>query len=266
MNKATLRKRLAKGDRAIGMMLSEFYVPNIVRLLAGCGYDFLLVDCEHGYFDLTQVANLIAVADGADMPVIVRVATPSRTNVTKYLDMGAQGILLSDVCSVEDAERLVSLCRYAPEGNRGISTFRAHTGYASGDVRPILRAANERVLVICQIESPGMVEGIDAITSMSGIDGVLIGPNDLSQHMGIFGQYDHPSMVAAIEQVAASAKTHGKWSGIITANEQLLTMGRDQGMSCFSVGSELNALHSGAKTQLEQVQHLLEERMETSCR
>lgn len=257
MNTELLRHKLNQGETAIGIMLSEIYVPNIVRLLACCGYDYILIDCEHGYFDMSQVANLIAVADGAHIPVIVRVTQPSRTNITKYLDMGAQGILLSDVNSRADAERLASLCRYAPEGNRGVSTFRAHTGYSCSDVGQIMRDANERVIVICQIESPETVDNIDEITSIPGVDGVLIGPNDLSQHMGIFGEYKHPRMVQAMQDVAISAKKNGKWSGVITANNDLLNMGRDFGMTCFSVGSELNAIYNGATQSLRHTRALM---------
>lgn len=242
---------------AIGIMLSEMYVPNIARLLAGCGYDFLLVDCEHGYFDMTQVANLIAVARGADIPVIVRVAQPSRTSITKYLDMGAQGILLSDVAGKAEAERLTALCRYAPEGDRGVSTFRTHTDYSSGNVSELMRSANQQVIVICQIESPHTVSHIDEITAIPGVDGVLIGPNDLSQHMGIFGQYEHPDMTDALQRVADSARAYGKWSGVITANAKLLSTCRGMGMTCFSVGSELNAIHNGAVQQLNCTRQLL---------
>lgn len=257
MSTELLRQKLQKGETTIGIMLSEIYVPNIVRLLACCGYDYILIDCEHGYFDMSQVANLIAVADGAHIPVIVRVTQPSRTNITKYLDMGAQGILLSDVNSRADAERLASLCRYAPEGNRGVSTFRAHTGYSNDNVGKIMWDANDRVIVICQIESPETVENIDEITSIPGVDGTLIGPNDLSQHMGIFGKYQHPRMVDAMQRVAESAKNHGKWSGVITANAGLLTMGQQFGMTCFSVGSELNAIYNGACQSLKATRELL---------
>ncbi len=259
MNKELLRKRLADGETVIGIMLSEMYVPNIARLLAGCGYDYLLVDCEHGYFDMSQVANLIAVAEGAGLPVMVRVTQPSRTNITKYLDMGAQGILLSDVVCRADAERLATLCRYAPEGDRGVSTFRAHTGYASGNIQALMRKANERMLVICQIESPHTVAHIDDITSIPGVDGVLIGPNDLSQHMGIFGQYDHPDMTEALRRIAASARMYGKWSGIITTNAGLLGTCHQLGMTCFCVGSELNAIYSGAAQALAHTRKLFGE-------
>ena len=254
-----LKQRLGRGEMALGIMLSEIYVPNITRLLAGCGYDFLLVDCEHGYFDMTQVANLIAVAEGVRLPVIVRVTQPSRTHVTKYLDMGAQGILLSNVEDRQEAERLVALCKYAPQGDRGVSTFRAHTGYSSDDASGIMRRANDCVMVICQIESPQAVAQIDGITSIAGVDGVLVGPNDLSQHMGLFGQYAHPRMTDALRGVARSARRQNKWSGIITGDMELVKTCRELGMSYFSAGSELSVLHNGAVAQLGMLKNALQE-------
>ena len=109
----SFKKRLKQGEQLYGIMLSEIYVPNIARLLAKSGYDFLLVDCEHGYFDLTEVANIIAVAEGCNLPVVVRVQQPNRILVTKYLDMGATGFL-SDVGSAQET-KLVEICYYAPE-------------------------------------------------------------------------------------------------------------------------------------------------------
>ena len=251
-----IKARLRAGETVYGIMLSELYVPNLVRLLARCGYDYLLLDCEHGYYDMTQAANIIAVADGIGMPVVVRVTQPSRTLITKYLDMGARGILLSNSADEREAKALVDVCCYAPLGDRGISTFRAHTGYQSGDVKGIMREANARNLVICQIESPQAVEEIDGILGVDGVDGVLVGPNDLSQHMGIFGQYDHPEMERALARVADAAKAKGKWSGIITSNKGLLSRCKRLGMTCFSAGSELSALSAGARDELDRVRAL----------
>lgn len=252
----TMKKQLQRGETQYGIMLSELYVPNLARLLARCGYDYLLLDCEHGYYDMTQVANMIAVADGVDLPVVVRVAKPSRTVITKYLDMGARGILLSNCEGPDAARALVNISYYAPQGDRGISTFRAHTGYDSGDVHRIMEVANKKNMVICQIESPETVECIDAIVTIDGVDGVLVGPNDLTQHMGIFGQMDHPMMIDAMEKVAIAAKKAGKWSGVITTNHKLLKQAKEVGMICFSTGSELSSLAFGAKYELEAVKDL----------
>lgn len=246
-----LKARLAAGDSAFGIMLSEIYVPNVARLLAQCSYDYVLVDCEHGYFDLTQVANLCAVADGISLPVLVRVAQSDCGQVTKYLDMGARGILLSNVESAREAGALVNSCLYAPGGDRGVSTFRAHMGYRRQNGCTAMEQANERMLVICQIESQAGLDSIDDILSIEGVDGVLIGPNDLSQRMGVYGQYGHETMEAAMNRVASSARRHGKWSGIITSNMALAGRCADKGMRCFCGGSELSALASGAEKTLK---------------
>lgn len=246
----SFKQRLKQGERLYGIMLSELYVPNIARLLAKSGYDYLLVDCEHGYFDMTEVANIIAVAEGCNLPVVVRVRQPSRTLVTKYLDMGATGILLSDVGSAQEAKKLAEICYYAPKGDRGISTFRAHTGYQNGNLQEIMRQANDKVTVICQIESPCAVDEVQDILAIDGVDGVLIGPNDLTQHMNCVGQYSHPTVQAAMQHVAKQAEKANKWSGIITANMNLLESCAAMGMRCFSVGSELSALYSAASSQL----------------
>ena len=203
---------------------------------------------------MTQVANLIAVADGVDLPVIVRIAQPSRTAITKYLDMGARGILLSNVADAMEAETLGNICLYAPQGDRGISTFRAHTGYNGSDTAAIMKEANACNVVICQIESLEAAQGVASILAVPSVDGVLIGPNDMTQHMNIFGQYDHPDFLRAIEHVAVCAKEAGKWSGIITTNMKLAQQARKMGMTCFSAGSELSALDKGAKQQLQALQ------------
>lgn len=254
--KTTIKQRLKIGETLYGIMLSELYVPNLARLLARCGYDYLLLDCEHGYYDMTQVANIIAVADGVSIPVIVRVSQPSRTVITKYLDMGARGILLSNSAGVEAAQALVAVSYYAPMGDRGISTFRAHTDYQNDDVPGIMAAANRQNMVICQIESPEAVACVGDILAVDGVDGVMVGPNDLSQHMGIFGQMDHPMMMAAVEAIAEAARAAGKWSGIITANRNLLRLAKQRGMTCFSAGSELSALSYGARHELEVIRSL----------
>lgn len=245
-----LKQRLKMGETANGIMLSELYTPNIVRILAGCGYDFLLIDCEHGYFDLSQTANLIAVAQGVQLPVWIRVPSCEDVSIAKYLDMGAQGILLADAGNAAAARRLVARCLYAPKGARGVSTFRAHTNYCHGDMKQIMHDANARVVVVAQVESPRAVRDIDDILSVEGMDGVLIGPNDLTQHMDMIGQYNAPIIEQMLARVAAAAKAGGKWAGIITADERLLTLCKRFEMTCFSSGSELNALAFGAKQNI----------------
>ena len=123
-----IKQKLQNGQSVKGCMISELYTPNLSRMFYGLNFDFLLLDCEHGYFDMTQVANLIAVGGGYDFPILVRVGQNSSHTVIKYLDMGARGILLANVANARQVRELVQMCLYAPDGDRGVSTFRAHTG------------------------------------------------------------------------------------------------------------------------------------------
>lgn len=248
-----LKHRLNAKETVNGIMLSELYTPNIIRILANCGYDYVLIDCEHGYFDLSQVANLIAVADGAHIPVWIRVTQNSQADVAKYLDMGARGILLANAECAQQVHGLIRMCLYAPKGDRGVSTFRAHTNYRHEDMRTVMEKANDQNVVVAQIESPGAVDQIDRIMELDGLDGVLVGPNDLTQHMGIIGDFHCEPLKNMLHKIAASAEAHGKWSGIITANEWLLRFCHELGMRCFSSGSELNALAEGAKANLDKM-------------
>ena len=245
-----LRARLAAGETVIGTMLSEIYVPNIVRLIRNQGFDFVLIDGEHGYFDDTQIANLTAVADGISLPVLVRTATCDRSVITRLMDIGVRGILLSSTESVEDARRLSELCRYAPEGARSVSTFRAHTGYRHADMRTLMDAANRRTLVLVQIESAHAAAIADQLMAIPGVDGAVIGPNDMSQDMGILEQ--------AIKKTIEAARKAGKWSGIITTNPGLIEEAKQLGMNFFSIGSELNMMANGAKLVMDRFGRLKE--------
>jgi 2-keto-3-deoxy-L-rhamnonate aldolase RhmA len=253
VEKLNIKQRLKAGTYVRSCMLSELSTPNLTRMFCGFGFDCLLIDCEHGYFDMTETANLLAVSSGYNFPVIIRVAQGCQSEAPKYLDMGAGGILLANVRSPAQAADLADLCLYAPGGDRGVSTFRAHTNYCNGNTMEIMKNANDKNLVIAQIESPEAIAAIDEITAIPGLDGILFGPNDFTQHIGFFGQYEHPVVEAAIDKMAAAAERYGKWSGVITNNEKLLCRCAEAGMRFLSSGSELSMLSAGAEATLEKI-------------
>jgi 2-dehydro-3-deoxyglucarate aldolase/4-hydroxy-2-oxoheptanedioate aldolase len=257
MKKENIKYRLVQGDIIRGCMLSELSMPSLARMFHGFGFEFLIVDCEHGYFDMAETANLIAVASGYDFPIIIRIAQGNQKDATRYLDMGADGIMLANVNSAIQVEELVRLCLYAPEGDRGVSTFRAHTNYCSSDIMELMKKANKKNLVIAQIESTEAVELIDNIAAIPGLDGFVLGPNDFSQRIGFFGQYDHPIIDEAIKKMEGAAKKYGKWSGVVTNNEKLLRRCRAAGMRFFSAGSELSMLAAGANTTMKMFENLV---------
>ena len=243
-------KETIKTGNVYGTMLSEIYVPNIIRVFKACGFDFVIIDCEHGYFDYIQVANLLAVARGFNMPVIVRISKVDREFVLKYLDMGADGFLLSTTENADDVRQLVEYTKYPPMGRRGISLQRAHTDYTPGKIREYLAEANRNTIVIAQMESQKGADGIDDILSVDGVDGAIVGPNDFTLDLGILGQYDDPAFVRNVEKMVDAATRRGKFSGVIGSNIEFLKKWESRGMSLLSWNSEIGMILNEGKRGL----------------
>ena len=122
-----MKQKSRNDNRIIGTMLSEVFFPNFSYILKNCGYDFFIIDCEHGAFDYSQVSTMISVARLKGISAVVRIPEIRRECILKYLDMGADALLAPMVRDAEDAKRLVEYAKYRPLGNRGISINRAHS-------------------------------------------------------------------------------------------------------------------------------------------
>ena len=168
-----------------------------------------------------------------------------REPVTKYLDMGADGLLAPMVKDSADAARLVGFGKYPPVGNRGLSINRAHSRYSPGNLDSYLAAANRRVRIYAQIELLSALEDAENIAVLDGIDGLFVGPTDLSMALGVFNKLDSPVLLDACRRVAEAAAKAGKVSGIITGNMGLISACRGFGMSVFCMGSETRLLSGG---------------------
>lgn len=208
-----LKERLRAGDQVLGTMVTTFASPDIGKILQACGFDFFMVDCEHGSFTTREVANIIAVARGIGMPALVRIPEMRREPVLKFMEMGASGLLLPGTETAEQARMLVDCAKYAPLGHRGVSLSRPHTDFKKVSGADYMPRANDETILMCQIESRAGVEHIEEILAVEGIDAGFMGPNDLTQDYGILGQFNHPDIVAAFRRVIAAAKANGKYAG-----------------------------------------------------
>lgn len=210
----SLKERLRQGEQLLGTMITTFPSPDLAKILQGCGFDYFIVDCEHGSFTTREVANLIAVARGIAMPALVRIPEMRREHALKFMEMGASGLLLPNTESAAQAQMLVDCTKYAPMGHRGVSLSRPHTDFRKVNGPEYMRRANEETILMCQIESRMGVEHVEEILAVDGIDVAFIGPNDMTQDYGILNRFDHPDIVAAFERVIAAAEAVGKWSGV----------------------------------------------------
>ncbi|MEG0492132.1 MAG: aldolase/citrate lyase family protein [Clostridia bacterium] len=243
----TLKERLIANEPLLGTMITTFYCPDIARIVQAAKFDFFIVDCEHGSFTTREVANIIAEARGIGMPVLVRIPEMRREHALKFMEMGASGLLLPNVETVEQARTLVDCTKYAPMGHRGVSLSRPHTGFQKVDGKQYMAESNAQTLLLCQIESHAGVESIEEIMAVEGIDAALIGPNDLSQDFGMLGQFTNPEMVAAFEKVIAAAQANGKHAGVHFGSPKALAPWLNRGMTLNMCGSDVEMMLNGAK-------------------
>lgn len=249
---ASLKERLRNGEQVLGTMVTTFASPDIAKILQVCGFDFLIVDCEHGAFTTREVANIIAVARGIGMPALVRIPEMRREHALKFMEMGASGLLLPNTESAEQAKMLVDCTKYAPLGHRGVSLSRPHTDFKKVSGAEYMPKANDETILMCQIESRKGVENVEEIIAVEGIDVAFIGPNDMSQDYGILGQFTHPDIVAAFEKIIAAAQANGKWAGAHFGGAAPLKPWLSKGMQINMWNSDngLLALGAAAITEL----------------
>ena len=250
----SLKQRLRNGEQVLGTMVATFASPDIGKILKGCGFDFFIIDCEHGSFTTREVANIIAVARGAQIPALVRIPEMRREHALKFMEMGASGLLLPNTETAEQARMLVDCAKYAPLGHRGVSLSRPHTDFARVSGAEYMPRANDETLLMCQIESRRGVENIEAILAVEGIDVGFIGPNDMTQDYGILGQFEHPDIVASFERVIAAARANGKWSGVHFGSAAPLAPWLSRGMQINMCGSDNGLLALGAAAMRRQLE------------
>lgn len=236
---------IAAGKLQIGLWNS--LCSNIVtEIVCYSGFDWLLLDTEHSPNELPAVmAQLQSVQRGTATP-IVRPAWNDTVLIKRILDIGAQSILVPFVQNAEEAKRAVAATRYPPEGIRGITG----SGRASrfGRTKDYLKKANSEICLLVQTETREALDQLEAIASVEGVDGVFVGPADLSASFGHIGNPQHPEVQEAIENVAKRLKKIGKPAGILTPVEEEARRYIEWGYTFVAVGSDLGLVAKGADT------------------
>ncbi len=245
MQTPSLKARLAEGKPLIGSFLA-MNSPAVAEVMAHLGFDFLVIDSEHGLMGAETEAAMINAMKVGGTPAVIRVANNDQTILKRALDAGPAGVMVPMIASAEDAAHAVSYCLYPPAGVRGVGA--GHACLYGVDVPGYPMRANDEILKILQIEHIDAVDNIDAILSTPGVDLAFIGPTDLSCSMGLMGQPGHPDVQAAIATVAAAAKKRGVALGIYCFTPEEALKAAAEGFTFLSIGLDAGFL-AAAVTQ-----------------
>lgn len=234
---------IASGTRQIGLWCS--LASNVgAEIVCDAGFDWLLIDMEHSPNEIPDLlAQMQAASLGSATP-IVRPAWNDAVLIKRVLDTGAQSILVPFVQNAEEARRAVAAARYPPAGIRGTAGTTRASRY--GRVPGYLNKANAEICVLVQIETGEALKLIDEIAAVEGVDGVFVGPNDLSASLGHLGDMRHADVQTAIRHAVDRLRAAGKPAGILTSNEDDIRQYVDWGYTFVAVGSDVGILARGA--------------------
>ena len=250
-----IKKRLLNGELVLGTIISEIRNPNIAYMLAQCGFEFFIIDNEHGSYNVETISNMVAAARGAGISVIIRIPEITRENILKPLDSGAAGLLVPMVNTVQEAKELVRHAKYPPMGNRGAALRRPHNRYAKVNAVEYLKQANDNTFIAVQAETTTSIENINEIACVEGVDCIFVGPFDLSISLGIPGQINHPLEKEAIEKIASACRKHNKIAGILMFDQELLQQWIDKDFRFAVYSSDITMLADAASAAVKELKN-----------
>jgi len=220
-----------------------------VEILASTGMDWILLDTEHAPNELPMVFRQLQAVDSGSAHPIVRPPWNDAVMIKRFLDAGAQSLLVPMVQNADDARRAVAATRYPPHGVRGYASASRASRYAQID--SYFDRYAEEMCVLVQIETRVALENIESIAAVDGVDGIFIGPGDLSADLGFLGKPGHPEVTKTIDAAIARIRACGKPAGILTGDENLARHFIEQGCLFVAVGSDIGLLGKGARTLVQ---------------
>jgi len=233
------RQRILARERLIGLWVS--LASHVSTEIVGmAGFDWLLIDSEHSPNDLPLMMQQLQVLSASPSAVIARAGWNDAVEIKRLLDIGFCNFLIPFIESEDDARRAVAATRYPPQGIRGVALAQRGSNY--GTVPDYTKLINDHICVLVQIESRKGVDAADAIAGVDGVDGVFIGPSDLSAALGHLGDTEHPEVQATIRSLYERVSAQGKAVGIIAPDNAVARRYLDMGLQFVAVGSDQGSL------------------------
>ena len=249
LNDGALADAVRGGQTSLGTFIG-MAAPGSAEVCAASGFDWVLLDLEHGAGGEEQIRAVVPAAGSYGIPTVVRVEAAERIRIGRALDSGAAGIMLPRLDSASEVAAALMHLRYPPAGDRGVATYNRACRFGLDPAA--LDRADRETLCVVQIESAAAVAAADDIAALDGVDVLFIGPRDLSHDLGVPGDTTAPAYVEALDRVRAAARAHGKASGMLVADGVAAAERLAQGWSFLAIGSDSTLLAAIIRAELDQ--------------
>jgi len=248
MRENLLKQKLNAGQVVLGVGVRYFRSWEIAAMMASAGFDFLFIDTEHSAYGLETVSDLCRGATASGMTPVVRVPEIQYSLLSRPLDVGAMGLVIPHVDTRQEVEDIVAYTKYAPLGKRGMVSQTPHTDFLGVQVTEYIQWANAQLMNIIMIESAEAVANLDTMLQVRGIDVALVGSSDLSQELGVPGQYEHEKMVECYQHVLDTCRQRHITPGLAGVSDvRLIRQWRDAGFRFLYCASETGLLVQGGR-------------------
>lgn len=238
---------LLRDGTALGTMVSEMRTEEAAYVLAAAGFDFFVIDTEHGSADMETVQRLSRAARSAGIAPLVRITEIGYAFISRTLDAGALGLMVPHVDCADDARTVVRYAKFPPLGERGFGLRSAVTDYSGASVAAAIEWSNAETMLMAQVESQRALDNLDEIAAVPGVDVLLVGPTDLSIALGVPGQFLHPTMEDAYRRVADVASRHRIAAGIHPGDIKVVQRAQELGMRCLMYSADIRLLWLAAQ-------------------
>jgi 4-hydroxy-2-oxoheptanedioate aldolase len=249
-----MRERMASGGPALGLGLRQARTADIGRAMATAGLDWLFVDLEHNAMGLDTAVQICVAAQDAGITPIVRVPDGDVALACRALDGGAMGIVMPHVQDGEQAQAFARACRFPPAGERGVAAAIPQTAFAPLPLAEGLEQADRAVLLFAMVETAEAARHADAIAATPGVDGILVGCQDLCMDLGIPGEVGDEAVTAVVAACVEACGRHGKWAGLAGVAEPALIAERvAAGIDFALLGNDLGLLMAAVAQRVAQL-------------
>ena len=239
-----LRQKVQSGQRCVGGMVFEVFTPGIAQIMAQAGCEYVIYEMEHAGASIETLKGQVAACKGGATP-LARPPVGQYQYLARLLDIGMKGVMVPMVDSADEAAVVVEACRYPPEGRRGAAFGFQHDDYAPGAPADKMKKANDDILIIAQVETERALANVDAIAATPCVDVIWIGQFDLSNFLGVPGDFESKTYLDAWAEITAAARKHGKAMGAMAANPEWAADYAAQGIEMIAAGTDQGALISG---------------------